>query len=263
MASIVIPYSASLESSARRFGLEIYRPTADLLDVFSNNKRLLTIWVNAQKLSAPIVPHAMTPRLCQVPHANPVLKPSAGVPYFNMNQVRTIYNIPAPIRTNYVVGVVSFGGGLYGSVNSQGVLTNGDVQKYWSALGITSFNQPKVIVVPILGGRNVPNINDGGSTMENTLDVQAIGAACPTSTLTIILYIAPNSLSAFPAMLNYMRTTNVTVNGVNYKPNLISCSWGAPEVYFPSSIIANMLKFTAKPYLEVPEEEKKSIKVQF
>ena len=238
MASIVIPYSAFLEGSAKRFGLQTYRPTEDTVDIFSDNLQLLTVWKTIHRLEAPIMPHLFTPRLCQAPHANAMLTPAATVPYFNMNQVRTIYNIPAPIKTNYVVGVLSFGGGLYGSVNAQGLLTNGDVQKYWSALGIV--NQPKVIVVALPGARNAPNNNDGGATMENTLDVETIGAACPTSTLTIILYIAPNSLSAFPTLLNYIRNTNVTVAGVNYKPNMISCSWGAPEVYFPSSLLTSM-----------------------
>ena len=240
MASIIIPYSSWLESSAKRFGLETYRPTEDTLDVFSEKNALLTIWKSIYHLEAPIVTHVFTPRLCGGFHANATLTPAAAVPYFTMNQVRTIYNIPAPIKTNYVVGVLSFGGGLYGSVNAQGLLTNGDVQKYWTALGIATANQPKVIIVTLPGARNAPNNTDGGATMENTLDVETIGAACPTSTLTIILYIAPNTLSAFPILLNYVRNTTVTVAGIKYKPNLISCSWGAPEVYFPSSIMASM-----------------------
>lgn len=238
MASITIPYSALLESSASRFGLCTHRRSPELFDVFSDSKTKLTIWANAHHLTASIVPHIMKPHNCLLSHRSK-LRPAA-VPYFNMNQVRSIYNIPAPIKSNYVVGVVSFGGGLYGSVDSQGVLTNGDVQKYWSSLGIASSNQPRVIIVPISGAKNTPNMNDGGSTMENTLDVETLGGACPTSSLTIILYISPNSLSAFSTLFNYMRTKNVTVNGVNYKPNLISCSWGAPEVYFPKSTLTSI-----------------------
>ena len=37
-----------------------------------------------------------------------------------------------------------------------------------------------------------------------------------------------------------MRTNNVIVNGVNYKPNLISCSWGAPEIYYSSTLLENI-----------------------
>jgi uncharacterized protein YjdB len=157
-----------------------------------------------------------------------------------MTELRSIYQIPAPTPSAYVVGVVSFGGGLYGTVDSQGVLTNGDVQAYWTSIGIAPANHPKVIVVGINGATNRPNINDNGATMENTLDVETIGGACPSSNLTIILYIAPNSFNQFAPLFNYMYSTNVTVNGVNYKPNLISCSWGAPEIYYSSSQLSSI-----------------------
>lgn len=157
-----------------------------------------------------------------------------------MSQVRSIYKIPTPSASNYVVGVMSFGGGLYGSVDSQGVLTNGDVQAYWTSIGIAPANQPKVIVVGINGATNQPNSNDGGSTMENTLDVETLGGACPSENLTIILYIAPNSLNQFAPLLQYMYSTNVTVDGINYKPKLISCSWGASEIYFTSSQLSSI-----------------------
>ena len=176
----------------------------------------------------------MTPRCCLCPHDE--LSPhSTHVPYFNMSHVRSIYQIPTPTASKYVVGVLSFGGGLYGTVDSQGVLTNGDVQAYWTSIGIAPANQPRVIVVGVNGGSNRPNINDASATMENTLDVETVGGACPSANLTIILYIAPNSLNQFAPLLQYMYSTNVTVGGINYKPNIVSCSWGASEIYFTSS----------------------------
>jgi len=178
--------------------------------------------------------YQLKPRLCQAISSD--LTPNAtNVPYFTMSQVRSVYNFPTPSTSNYVVGVVSFGGGLYGTVDSRGVLTNGDVQAYWTSIGIAPANQPKVIVVPFNGATNSPSMNDGGSTMENTLDVEAIGGACPSANLTIIMYIAPNTLDQFAPLLSYMYNTTITVNGVNYKPNLVSCSWGAPEAYYSSS----------------------------
>jgi len=176
----------------------------------------------------------MTPRCCVCP--SDTLSPhSINVPYFNMSHVRTIYQIPTPTASKYVVGVLSFGGGLYGTVDSQGVLTNGDIQAYWTSIGIAPANHPKVIVVGVNGGSNRPSMNDGSATIENTLDVETIGGACPSSNVTIILYIAPNSLNQFAPLLQYMYSTNVTVSGINYKPNIISCSWGASEIYFSSS----------------------------
>jgi uncharacterized protein YjdB len=218
------------------------------LTVYSDNIVSLRTWVITHQIKEPVVPYEMTPRLCKCTHdtydthdAHDSLIPhSANVPYFNMTELRSIYQIPTPSPSAYVVGVVSFGGGLYGTVDSQGVLTNGDVQAYWTSIGIAPANHPKVIVVGINGATNRPNVNDNGATMENTLDVETIGGACPSANLTIILYIAPNSFNQFAPLFNYMYSTNVTVNGISYKPNIISCSWGAPEIYYSSSQLSSI-----------------------
>ena len=233
MASILLPFTSDIQQSAVNAGLSSFMADETTLDVYSTDPSALQSWASANQITAPITLHAMKTRMSLTPNAS-------NVPYFTMSQLRAIYNYPVPSTSNYVVGVVSFGGGLYGSVDSHGVLTNGDVQAYWTSIGISTANQPKVIVVPYNGATNSPNINDGGSTMENTLDVQAVGGACPSANMTIILYIAPNTLDQFPNVLNYMYTTNITVNGVNYKPNLISCSWGAPEIYYGSALLSSM-----------------------
>lgn len=163
------------------------------------------------------------------------IMPRASRNWFYANEIASIYNMTPPNLTTPVnVAVVSFGGGLYGTVSPTGVLTNGDCQRYWQSIGIVPANMPKVVVVPISGARNLPNVNDNGATMENTLDVQQIGACCPSSNLTIVLYISPNSFSQFPVLLNYILNTST------YKPSVISVSWGAPEVYFPISILNSM-----------------------
>lgn len=155
--------------------------------------------------------------------------------WFYANELASIYNIPTPnLTTRTYVAVVSFGGGLYGSLSPSGVLTNGDVQKYWTALGISSANMPTVMVIPINGATNRPNVNDSGSTIENTIDVQQIGACCPSSNLTIILYIAPNSFLQFNSIISYI------LNTTPYKPSVISISWGAPEIYYSSSLKTSM-----------------------
>jgi len=237
MASILLPFTPEIQQSALGAGLSTFLSDATTLHVYSSDVNSLHSWLSMNHITTPPTLHKMTHRLQYDPHITPN---SINVPYFTMSQLRTIYNYPTPTISNYVVGVVSFGGGLYGSVDSRGVVTNGDVQAYWTSIGIAPANQPKVIIVPINGATNVPDINDGGSTMENTLDVEAIGGACPSANLTIILYIAPNTFSQFPILLNYMYSTNVTVGGVNYKPNLISCSWGAPEIYYGSTLLASI-----------------------
>ena len=162
--------------------------------------------------------------------------------WFTATEIAQIYQIPAPNQTNVVVGVVSFGGGLYGSVDSNGVLTNGDIQAYWSAIGIPANAMPKVIIVPINGARNQPSISqsDGGATMENTIDVETIGGCCPSANLTIIVYIAPNIISQFYNIFQYILLNTLTINGRRYKPSIISVSWGAPEIYYPRSLLTDI-----------------------
>ena len=61
------------------------------------------------------------------------LQPHAvGRPWFKVSELVSLYNIPVPTASQVVVGVISFGGGLVGSIDANGVLSNGDVQAYWS-----------------------------------------------------------------------------------------------------------------------------------
>jgi len=160
------------------------------------------------------------------------LQPHAvGRPWFKVSELVSLYNIPVPAASQVVVGVISFGGGLVGSVDANGVLTNGDVQAYWSYLGIDPENMPTVIIKTIGNAVNNPGATDG-STEENTLDVETIGGCCPSSNLTIILYIAVNSLSAFPTVINEALNVPVLLNLQSLTPSIISISWGAPEVYY-------------------------------
>ena len=153
------------------------------------------------------------------------IKPLASldkhINYFNMIQIKNIYNIPNPVPVNYTIAVVSYGGGLYGNYNSTtNILTNGDCQNYWSYLGIPIQNQPIIKIIPIGNATNNPNVNDNGATGENTIDIQTIGAICPSNSLTIILFISNSN--TFYDTFNYIYT--------NYKINAISCSWGCPEI---------------------------------
>jgi len=246
MSSVIVtlksttPTLAEIIDSAKAAGLGTHIVDPVTVDVFSLNEAEINKWVNENKnnvnLELDISPIKMAPRQRK---ASRSLRPAAfkpnstGVPYFWMNQIAAIYAVPNPNpSTNVVVGVVSFGGGLYGSVDADGVLTNSDCSNYWTAIGISPPNHPRVIIKPLFGAVNSPNANDGGSTLENTLDVQTIGGACPSPNLTIILYISPNSLAQFPNLLSYIYTTPVVVNSVSYKPTIVSVSWGAPEIYY-------------------------------
>ena len=164
------------------------------------------------------------------------LKPNVTRPWFYANELASIYNFPAPTFTNNLnVAVISFGGGLYGTYDPvTGILTNSDCHQYWQSIGIAPANMPTIIVKTINGASNLPNINDGGSTYENTIDVQQIGACCPTSKLTIVLYIGPNTLSQFVNSMNYILTTSP------YTPSVISISWGLAEIYYTNSLLTSI-----------------------
>lgn len=153
--------------------------------------------------------------------------------WFWANEIANIYKIPTPTDNDVKIAVVSFGGGLYGTLDASGNLTNSDIEKYWLSLGILPSNIPKVIVKTINGAVNSPNENDGGATIENTIDVETIGACCPTSKLTIILYISPNDLSEFPKLINYILNDTIKID-------VISISWGAPEIYFGSTLLKSL-----------------------
>jgi len=186
----------------------------------------------------------MPPRRLR-PYLHPRSGPVAHSPLtYTLNQIRSIYQFPPPGDAQVTVGVFSFGGGLRGTL-SGGFLVNGDPQQHWTSLGISAQNHPRIIVVPVNGASfsTRPNPNDV-ATIENTIDIEIIGALCPTSKLTIILYIA-KPYDDFPDVLSAAQTP-VTVGGTSYIPSIISCSWGAPESAYDSATLhANNALFQA------------------
>lgn len=158
---------------------------------------------------------------------------SPRVVNYRSKDMATIYKFPTPNSTQQIViAVISLGGGLYGTVDANGFLTGGDVQAYWTIQGIT--NQPRVKIISVNGATNRPSSNDS-ATIENTIDVEMVGSCCPGANVTILFYIAPNSVTGFYNVLSAAINNTVAINGVNYKPSVVSCSWGAPEALFSIS----------------------------
>lgn len=157
---------------------------------------------------------------------------------FLANNIAKLYKFPPPSTNPVTVSVLSFGGGLFGTVSPSGVLTGGDVQAYWTSLGITNQNQPKVIIVPVEGATNAP-VQGQNETAENTMDVSMVGACCPTSQLTILLFLSPNSLSEFPTLIQ-KASSPITIDNVVYTPSVVSISWGAPEIYFSGDLLTTI-----------------------
>jgi subtilase family serine protease len=160
--------------------------------------------------------------------------PSSSSPHFTMQNICSIYNLnTSTIATSdqpFTIAVVSLGGGLFGNIAPDtGVLTNGDVQAFWLSQGIAPAQQPTVRVVFLDGATNATA--DFNATVENTIDVETIGVVCPLPALTIVLFIAPNTMAGFYDAFNAGITAGATV---------ISCSWGGPERYLPSDGVLAM-----------------------
>jgi kumamolisin len=174
------------------------------------------------------------------PHYKTHSSTSSTSAYFNVKELATIYGFPPPDTTkSSVVGVLSFGGGLYGVPQNQSTpytipsnAANCDVIKYWRYLGYSTLQMPKVIVYPVGGATN--DLNDEDGTGENTLDVSVIGGCCPNPNLTIILFL-------FPMWYMFSEALSIIINGINigrvsYKPSIVSISWGSAEIeYLPSN----------------------------
>jgi len=170
------------------------------------------------------------------------IKPNAAqsLSYFTAVQFATIYGFTPPVANVVnVIGIISLGGGLFGTVDASGILTNGDVQTYWGSVGINPSSYPVVKVVLIDNATNSPVLNDG-ATIENTIDVEMSGVCCASASTVIILYIAPNTDLGFFDCVNTALNTPINVNGQMVKPNTISISWGAPEIAYTPSLLNNL-----------------------
>ena len=242
------------DSPAQRSGLEKYVRKFGLSKRVDKNSLYVSA-ESSERLSAFITRYCADKKITTSVIGEPIhtygtvqprtVDPAAtGRSWFKATELASIYAFPSPGSAKVVVGVISFGGGLFGTVNGAGVLTGGDVQAYWAYCGIAPANMPTVVVVPIGGSTNSPSATDG-ATAENTLDVQTIGACCPSSNLTIILYISPNTLAGFGNVFTYALNTSVTVNGLSVKPSILSVSWGAPEIYFSNLNSINSIFATA------------------
>lgn len=136
--------------------------------------------------------------------------------YFNAKEIGMIYNIIGnpPKRSN--IAIIELGGGYKAS----------DLKKYWEKLGLPII--PNVVSLSVDGAYNNPG-NDLDSDLEVALNIEIVGGICPNS--NIYVYFAPNSFTGF-----YNALHNAIFN-VSYPVNVISISWGAPEILWPTSSI--------------------------
>ena len=171
-----------------------------------------------------------------------IVGPIPGFNCVNIMDIRDYYNLPyppaTPLASPPVIAVVSFGGGIYGQP-----VTTGQYAGFWRCTDISGSNGApiQILVAPINGAINAPNADDGGATLENTVDVATVNAFygmidprrdAPIYTQPIIiLYIAPSSdISEMYRTFYTVLKNPVVCNGKSYLPSVVSCSWGAPEI---------------------------------
>ena len=171
-----------------------------------------------------------------------VVGPMPGFNCVNIQDLRDYYNLPyppaTPLASPPVIAIVSFGGGIYGQP-----VTTGQYAGFWKCTDISGNNGApiQILVAPINGAINAPNADDGGATLENTVDVATVNAFygmidprrdAPIYTPpVIILYIAPSGdISEMYRTFYTVLKNPVVCNGKSYSPSVVMCSWGAPEV---------------------------------
>jgi subtilase family serine protease len=153
---------------------------------------------------------------------NPKVQPIMGQYGRTATWMAQYYNFPSVIAqgTKPIIAIISLGGGYQTS----------DLVQYWTQVcGLSTY--PNVLNVPV-GQTNVGVYTGSNTDIENALDLEIAGAVCPNSTLLFVS--APNTFlgfyQAFAAAIN-----GVVVHGITYKPSVVSCSWGAPELYFSTA----------------------------
>ncbi|HTU44761.1 MAG TPA: S53 family peptidase [Bryobacteraceae bacterium] len=124
-------------------------------------------------------------------------------------QVAQLYKFPAGATgAGQCIGIIEIGGGY----------TARNLNTYFKSLGI---KPPKIIAVPVAGGRNKPNGNPNGDDSEVQLDIEMAGAIAPGAKIAV--YFAPNHDQGF------LRAIKHAIHDDVHKPSVISISWGGPE----------------------------------
>lgn len=127
---------------------------------------------------------------------------------FLPNQVAGFYGFPTDVTgAGECIGLIELGGGY----------TEADTQAAFQAMGLTP---PQVVAVPVDGGANTPQPDDGADG-EVALDIQVAGGAAPGAKIAV--YFTTNTDAGFVDAIT--AATHDTANA----PSVLSISWGSPE----------------------------------
>ena len=134
--------------------------------------------------------------------------PSATGSSFTPPQIAQLYQFPPNASAaGQTIGLIELGGGY----------RTADLTAYFKSLGLKS---PKVVAVPVDGGKNSPSTADGADG-EVMLDIEVAAAVAPGAHIAV--YFSPNTDQGF------IDAITTAVHDTTNKPSVISISWGGPE----------------------------------
>ena len=127
---------------------------------------------------------------------------------FTPAQIAELYQFPSKASAaGQTIGLIELGGGY----------RTADISAYFKSLGLAA---PKVVAVPVDGGKNTPSTADGADG-EVMLDIEVAGAVAPGAKLAV--YFAPNTDQGF------IDAVTTAVHDATNNPSVLSISWGGPE----------------------------------
>ena len=137
------------------------------------------------------------------------IRPSAAAgSSFTPPQIAQLYQFPANASAaGQTIALIELGGGY----------KTADISAYFKSLGLAA---PKVVAVPVDGGKNAPSTPDGADG-EVMLDIEVAAAVAPGSKIAV--YFAPNTDQGF------IDAVSTAVHDSANTPSVISISWGGPE----------------------------------
>lgn len=140
---------------------------------------------------------------------NSNISPDASSVPLTPAQVAKAYNLPSSDGYGACIAIVELGGGF----------TTQNLNSSFTRIGINT--NPNIFAISVDGVTNTPEYSN---SLEVMLDIYVIGGAAPNANIPV--YFAPNTLQGFVDV--FSAAVNDTVN----MPTVISCSWGANELYF-------------------------------
>ena len=133
--------------------------------------------------------------------------PNASISPLTPPEVATLYEFPKGSANGQTIGLLEFGGGYL----------PGDIQAYFSGLGLAT---PQIVNVSVDGATNTP----GGGTNEDvevTLDIDVAGAVAQHAKIAV--YFTPWTEKG------WVDAVTAAVNDQANEPSVLSISWGWAE----------------------------------